>query len=619
MVSEKEVKIKVATEVDDDEVESLEAKLEEINGKSPLVNIDVEGEEELDETKEKVESLDGTEIDVNIDNQTALQAIDQISQGFSRLKQGALEIKDAFGEILSSAGAQEMNKTFLEMNLGPEKARAALSDISSIVNSLPGDDTALQGLLSQAAAKNAGITRQELEGMATAATDYFSAMSFYGKSATEAQQDMTNYILAGNTAELERSPILQGHIDKLKEGTTIQERSRLLQEALNEAGWGGISTQDTYNNKLETFNGMLERGRYNLGGLFQEGAKGAMDFALGLDSATNGAFGMGLALAEFASPLTDSVMGLGQMATGFKAIKDLGIISWFKELELVTKLSAAADWLLSAAQTVLNLVMSMNPVVLVVIALIALAAALIWAYQNVDWFREMIDELGASLMELVNTVLNSLITAFNDFAAMLGLSTESWIESVMAFILFIPQLPMRIGLALADALAKALGFKDGFRSAITNAATEAYIGFVNRIVAMYNKFREEVDRILAEGDRLARELPPKIAKAGLGVVGNWVISTGEHSPGKMYDAFSGELAAMESIAVNTSLPSLMGGVGGNVVGGFGSSNAGSFTSVGGDTIINIYGDVDSDKRVNEIVEVIRRELHWDNATAGRTV
>ena len=54
-----------------------------------------------------------------------------------------------------------------------------------------------------------------------------------------------------------------------------------------------MSQQDTYNNKLETFNGMLERGKYNLGGMFQEGAKWGMDLVMQLDSASGGLVGMG--------------------------------------------------------------------------------------------------------------------------------------------------------------------------------------------------------------------------------------------------------------------------------------------------------------------------------------
>ena len=55
----------------------------------------------------------------------------------------------------------------------------------------------------------------------------------------------------------------------------------------------------------------------------------------------------------------------------------------------------------------------------------------------------------------------------------------------------------------------------------------------------------------------------------------------------------------------------------SVDGSAGVIAAGGFA--GGDTIINVYGDVDSDKRVQEIVDAVRRELSWNNATAGRTV
>ena len=662
--------------IDDSEIKKAEAELEQLESEKIDLEIALESDK-LDAVKVEIEDLDGTRVNIDLDNSTALQAIDQISQGFSRLKEGVFEIKDAFSEILSSAGSQEMNKTFLEMNLGAEGAKSALQDINSIVANLPGDDTALQGLLSQATAKNAGITRNELEGMAVAATDYFSAMSFYGKSATEAQQDMTNYILAGNTAELERSPILQGHIDKLKEGTTIQERSQLLQEALNEAGWGGISQQDTYNNKLETFNGMLERGRYNLGGMFQEGAKGAMDFALGLDDATNGMVGIGFALLDFASPLTDSVMGLGQMATGFKAIKDLG----FKELELVTKLSAAADWLLSAAQTVLNLVMSMNPIVLVVLALVALAAALVWAYYNVDWFREMVDNAWASLVQFGQAIYSHIQPAiqwlsdlFNQFTSQLGLNTNDWLQAILGFILFIPNLPAQLSIAFINAIASTLGFGDNFVQTMWSTAVNAVTGFITyiatlpgrvytylsnllsranswgsslvssffstasrsvsnfitQISSLPGKLAGELQRMYSTVNTWAATLPQKFWDAGVNAVKNFLNALGIHSPGFMQVALLGELedTGKRIPSVSGAMISNIGRVGEDIITAFGepdlnigsvSAGSGSGVSVGGDTVINVYGNVDSDDRVREIVEVVRRELSWNNATAGRTI
>ena len=319
------VEIEIDVDVNNEEaIQKLIDQLEQLKASAGDVNVDVDVDDgEIDSAKEKEEDLNDTaEVDIDVDDSAVQNAMQNISQGFATLKQGAAELGEKLGVALNAAGKQETNKTFLEMSVGADTAAQKIGEINKVVQDLPGDDTALQGLLSSAVAKNAKLTSDELKNMGSSAADYFAAMSFYGKSAVESQQDMTNYLLAGNTAELERSPILQAHIDKLKEATTVQDRSKALAEALGEEGWANMSQQDTFNNKLETFNGMLERGKYNLGGMFQEGAKGVMDFALKLDDATGGLVGMGIAAVGFASPLSDMVMGLGQMGTGLKTLKD---------------------------------------------------------------------------------------------------------------------------------------------------------------------------------------------------------------------------------------------------------------------------------------------------------
>lgn len=54
----------------------------------------------------------------------------------------------------------------------------------------------------------------------------------------------------------------------------------------------------------------------------------------------------------------------------------------------------------TAVQAALNVVMSANPIGLIVVAIVALVAALVWAYNNVDWFRDG-----------VNAVFNGLAAA----------------------------------------------------------------------------------------------------------------------------------------------------------------------------------------------------------------
>lgn len=632
-----EIKSLSATELDvrtnTNEINKLIGDIEKLESKKVDLNLDIE-KSKLDTVKSEVENLDGTTIDVDVNNISAMEAVDQISQGFDRLKQGASEVGQVMGDVLESAGKQEMNKSFLEMNLGADKAKTALKDINSIVNEMPGDDTALQGLLSQAVVKNAQLTGDELRGMATAATDYFSAMSFYGKSATEAQQDMTNYILSGNTAELERSPILQEHIDKLKEGTTVQERSQLLQEALNEAGWGGISQQDTYNNKLETFNGMLERGKYNLGGMFQEGAKWGMDFLMDLDEATGGLVGMGIALGSFASPLTDTLMGLGQMATGMKAIKDLGFIKWLQELELFSKLAAAGQWLLNAAEQAFNFILFENPIIAVVMAIMILIGVLIWAYYNVDWFREMVDNAFASLVQIgqiiysyVAPVIQWLSDLFNSFTSQLGLNTNDWIQAVLGFILFLPTLPMQLGIALVNALAKALGFKGNFVQTLFSAASNAVTSFYNAVTGIPKALQACLD--WAYNLVMSHPLVQALVWLGQQAANAFsVLGLGQRSPGKIVKAMKQELDWTSDVIQDSTLIADSASLGQSISSNFNPNlswnNLNDARGInpalnGGDLIINIYGDVDSEKRVREIVEAVRRELSFNNATAGRTV
>ena len=531
MATEKEVKIKVAADVDDEQVKELEALLDSLADK--VVGFEVAVEDgEIDGALEKEDELNTTaEVDIEVNDAGIQVAMQNIKDGFSSIKQGASEVGAVLNDALASAGKQETNKTFLEQALGdPKTAEKKIQDINSIVQQLPGDDSVMQGLLGQAVAKDASLTTKELTEMGGAASDYFAAMKNYGKSSSEAFQDMNNYLMTGNTAEIERSPILANHIDKLKEGTTIQERSALLQEALNEEHWGGISAQDTYNNKLETFNGMLERGQYTLGGMFQEGAKGAMDFALQLDEDTHGLVGMGLAAASFASPLTDMVMGMGQMATGMKAIKDIGIVSYLRELDIVSKLSAASEAVLSAATSAYgvvvgvltgeitlaeaatmawNAVLAMNPIILVVIALIALAAALIWAYQNVDWFRAMVDNAWASIVTFgqqlylfISGALQGLVNAITAVGAWLVGRVQASFSAIWSIISAAMNL-WNQATAKARAIATAIG--NAF-SGVRGTIQSAFNGVTNAITApfmsAYNTLKPIIDNIKAAWDML---------------------------------------------------------------------------------------------------------------------
>ena len=380
-------------------------------------------------------------------------------------------------------------------------------------------------------------------------------------------------------------------------------------------------------------------------------------------------------------------MGLGQMATGMKAIKDLGMIQYLKDLEIMTKLSAAADWLLSGAQAVLNAVMDANPVVIVVLALVALAAALVWAYYNVDWFREMVDNAWASLVQfgqyiygVISGAIQWLGDLVNSFTSQFSSNTGNWIQAVLGFVTFIPTLPLQLAITLANALASVLGFGNNFVQNMINTAIRTVTGFITyisqlpgrlwnylnnmisravsfasgfvsrmytagsnsvtrfigQITSLPGKLQTELNNMLSAVGRWAATLPQKFWDAGVNAVKNFLSALGIASPGTMQRMLvwevneMGRRVPMESRDLLTNMSRL----GSDIVDEFGNPTLGvdfetanaSFTGgadgLFGGQIINLnveVGTIDNEDRVQEVVDAIRRELAWNNTTAGRSV
>lgn len=513
------VEIEIDVDVNNEEaIKKLMDQLEQLKASADEVNVDVNVEDgEVDAAKEKEEELSTTE-EVNIEvNETAVQnAIQNISQGFATLKQGASEVGQLLGETLQSAGKQETNFSFLQHALNNDEALAKqkMESISRIVQKLPGDDTAVQGLLSQAIAKDASLAEDELQKIGTAYADYASAMSFYGKSSIEAQQDMTNYILAGNTAELERSPILASHIDKLKEANTIQERSKVLQEALNEEHWGGMSQQDTFNNKLETFNGMLERGKYTLGGMFQDGAKGLMDFALKLDDATGGLVGIGLAAAGFASPVSDMVMGVGQMATGLNALKDVGAVTALAEMLPFIVADEEAFLGLALAEGV-----ALGPILAIVAAIALLGVAVFEVGKYFGWWTDvgtMIDAINAGVQRLWAAFINN-----PDVQAFIQGIKDAWASIQPALGWVISQVLEFFGISTGGSFDIVRALIDGVGAAWNSMKSRILlvINVVRTIINVFSQVLSSAKGFINNVVSLFTNLPGRIQSALSGLAG----------------------------------------------------------------------------------------------------
>lgn len=613
-MADKDVKIKITTDVEMADVDALESKLNSIESES---------------------------IAVDVNNISAMQSIEQIGQGFDRLKQGAGEVAEEMGVILDQAGQAEQNQAFLKIGFDKAGSKNAEQDaitaqkkIQDIVASAPGDDVAMNSILSSAVAKDVSLMDKDMQGFANSVSDYFAGAEVNGKLAAEAIQDVRSYINSGNVAELETTGIFnQEQLDQLKDIDSVGERVAKFQEMVNQSAYEGLGTANTLTNKFAEFDGMMAQSQTRLGGLFSEGTKGALDFVLKLNDASGGLLGMGLAAASFATPLFDVVTGLGQIGMNIKGMKDgIGIL---RELSVVQKLSAAATWLHAQAEAVLTAIMDANPIVIVVLALIALAAAAIWAYQNVDWFRAMVDNAFGSLVQLAQQIISAVMPAiqwlanlFQQFTAQIGLNTNDWTQAILAFILFIPTLPMQVGIALANALAHAFGFQGNFVQSMISAASNAVSGFVSYITQLPDIVMGEFNRVLGLVNDFINSLPSRVWDMGAAIIDALKKSLGIGSPGYMYYMMEGELKRIENLPgdMENDITRNVSTLGSGIVDSFNPNmstmnGAVAGGSIGG-TVININMSdfvVDNDDRVDRLCSEIAKRINWNNETAGRTV
>lgn len=94
---------------------------------------------------------------------------------------------------------------------------------------------------------------------------------------------------------------------------------------------------------------------------------------------------------------------------------EIGLIAW-KAITLIA----------TGVQAAFNIVMDANPVVLVVVAIAALVAGFILLYNNVDWFRELIDKVGRFFKE----VFEGMVTVFEAVIVSIGKVVGTVVEVI---------------------------------------------------------------------------------------------------------------------------------------------------------------------------------------------
>ena len=182
----------------------------------------------------------------------------------------------------------QLNKMLLTKKYGADMADSLVKNIQQIVAAVPGDDTFMNAFLSGVARVGDIKNVDSLKNVAYVASDYMNASLAAGKMGYEIQQDLTKYILYGNTAELERGSILSSQVDSLKNKATIEERVMAMNEAMKKLGLDGLSQLDSAANRWEEVKGNIQLILTQFGTVLLPYIQAALNWFLDINESTGG-------------------------------------------------------------------------------------------------------------------------------------------------------------------------------------------------------------------------------------------------------------------------------------------------------------------------------------------
>ena len=144
-----------------------------------------------------------------------------------------------------------------------------------------------------------------------------------------------------------------------------------------------------------------------------------------------------LASAGF-SVIKKSALAAKNMASNFSAARSMGM-GFFQSLKMTlsyTKLGAAATKVWTGIQAAFNAVMAMNPIALIVLAIVALIAIFVVLYIKVEGFRDVVNAVFGFMLDIIKGVWN-------------------WIKDNWKLLLILLTLPIALAITVIQ---KAFGF-----------------------------------------------------------------------------------------------------------------------------------------------------------------
>lgn len=344
----------------------------------------------------------------NVINFAALATgIDAAQRSFNQLQAGMQNLADAYA-------VQEVNETRLatvmQQRMGATAAEIqSIKDLASAQQELGviGDEVQLSGAQQIATFLNEKASLETLlpamnnllaqqKGLSATTQDAISVGNLMGK------------VMQGQTSALTRVGITFDEAEEkvLKYGTESERAAMLAQVITNNVGNMNAQLAQTESGKQQQLANRLGDIKEQIGGL----VNGALPFV------------------TIAAQSTQALSSVTMLITGFKTLsttlytsaKAFAVSTAAVIKNKVSTLAAAASQKIAAAATaawsgvqkILNLVLTANPIGIVITAIGALVGALIAAYNHSEGFRQIVDKVWGAIKPLATAIMNGLAKAF---------------------------------------------------------------------------------------------------------------------------------------------------------------------------------------------------------------
>ena len=222
--------------------------------------------------------------------------------------------------------------------------------------------------------------------------------------------------------------------------------------------------------------------------------------------------------AEYGPAITAAGVAMTALGSTIDIVK--ASVDFFKDSTILSTIATtaqtAATYVVTAAQWLLNLALSANPIVIVVILIAGLIAAVILAYQHITIFRQIVSDMGAVVGQVFSDIWNAAQVAFN------------WIKDNWPLLLAILSGPFGLAvLAIVHFWTTISAFLTGLPGKISSAVVGMWDGIahafraaLNDVIDLWNSLKftlptVDVGPVHLGGETIGVPQVPHLAQGGL--------------------------------------------------------------------------------------------------------